>query len=123
MIIRARRFFITTLDRRTTPASPRARTGKNIMGIAALLVGSARRVVFSASSDTDAARTSVGTAMGPCALTAATATAGSGHVTAGGAAPCGLVSDNVLLCGAGTSGVDTAFSSCVLCWEVLSVVP
>jgi hypothetical protein len=61
--------------------------------------------------------------MGSCALTAATATGASGHVTAGGAAAWGLVSDNVLACGAGTSGVDAVFSSCALWWTVLSVVP
>ena len=31
--------------------------------------------------------------------------------------------DNVLACGAGTSGVDAVFSSCALWWTVLSVVP
>src|SRR5271163_887966 len=122
MIIRARRaraIFITT----PTPTSPRARTGNMIIGIPGLLAGSARRAMLSASSDTEVARASVGTAIGSCALTGATATEASGLITAGGAAAWGLVSDNVLVCGAGTSGVDAVFSSCALCWTVSSGVP
>src|SRR5271154_2823149 len=120
MIIRARRaraLFIIT----PTPTSPRARTGNMIIGIPGLLVGSAGRADLSASSDTEFAGASVGTAIGSCALTGATATEASGSVTAGGAADWELVSpnDNVPVCGAGVSGVDAVFSSsCALCWTV-----
>src|SRR5271155_5538869 len=101
MIVRERRaaaFFITM----PTPTSPRARTGNMIIGTPGLLVGSARSAVLSALSDTEFAGAAVGTSTLSCALTGATATEASVHVTAGGAAAWGLVSANVLACGAGT---------------------
>jgi hypothetical protein len=99
-----------------TNASPSPSIRNITIGIPALLLRSSPRAVLSSLSDAESAGASVKTATGSCALTVATAGGASGHTTGAagaGAAAWALVSDHVLACGPGTSGIDHAVLSVV----------
>jgi hypothetical protein len=114
-VIRSRRaaaIFMASRDRVPTNTSPSASIRNIIIGMPASLVGSLPEAVFSELSETESAGASAGT-VGSCALTVATAGRVSGHATGvagAGAAAWAAVCDEVLICGAGTSGDDAVLS-------------